>query len=157
MSTRVLWDVLSAPVIILQNELNGLADSASTVYGPEQGGASSPQLGFASIHIDTQSNTYTDSSELWLMLISSMSFNAGGAYPSLTPGFGYKLAFQNYRPVIVNLQPGAHVAVAVDENIGPFIVPPGFWKPVLVNMSGFPLPPTNACTVTLRSAATINQ
>jgi len=146
----VNWGNVGNATLLLQNELNALANGAmidSATVG-EINNTNGPQLGTLWLHIDSNSNTYTAASYVDILLVPSTTPNgSGGAYPSYTTGSSYKIAASNYRVATIYIDPAAFSAAAVNETFPNVILPSGYFKTLLINQTGFAFPSTNSSTL----------
>lgn len=160
-ASKQLWtpvaDGLFTPINIFTGaNLNGLGDNTGSVMSAEFSNDAGPITAMAHLHLDTNTVTYTDQSCVEVYVIPSSDFQSGSAYPPYTAGVGPVLAKGNYGPVIIDLFPGALVAATLDESSFPFLMPPGFFKVVLINQSGFAFPATALNTLKIIRASSEN-
>lgn len=140
MATNFLWGNVGSVVHLLTTELNSLANGSGTAYGPEVGAANDPQLGMLYLHLASNSLAFTASSYLRVFFVPSTTTASGATYPTYTSGASYKLAESNYFVGNIYINPATQSANVVDEVLPNIIMPCGFFKTIVVNSSGVPLP-----------------
>lgn len=139
MST-ITWGTVGTVMNLLTTEMNNLANNSGTAYGPEVGASSgTPQTGVFHFHIASSSLAFTTASNVIIMLVPSITL-AGTNYPTYTSGASPIFANQNYLPNILYINPTTQSSNVVDETMFPVLIPPGKFKTILINQSGFQLP-----------------
>jgi hypothetical protein len=139
MATNFLWGNVGTVIHLLTTELNSLASLGGTVYGPEVGGANSPQMGQLYLHLASNSLTFTAASSLAVYLVPSSTTASGATYPTYTSGATPKYSGNGYVGSI-NINPATQSANVIDEVFPGIIIPTGFFKCILINNSGVALP-----------------
>lgn len=140
MTSNFLWGSVGSVVHLLTTELNSLASGSGSAYGPEVGAANDPQLGQLYLHIASNSLAFTESSYVEVFFVPSTTTASGATYPTYTSGSSYKLARSNYRAGIIYVNPATQSSNVVDEVVNGIIMPPGFFKTILVSSLGVTLP-----------------
>lgn len=141
MATNFLWGAVGTVIHLLTTELNALASTAGSAYGPEVGGANNAQRGMLYLHIASSSLAFTAASYLGVYLVPSTTGASGATYPTYaaaTPGLysGNGLVGNIY------INPKTQASNVVDEVLPGIIIPAGFFKCILINNSGVALPAT---------------
>lgn len=139
MATNFLWGNVGNTLNLLSTELDALASLAGAAYGPEVGGVNSPQLAMLALHLASNSLAFTASSYVSIYLVPSITTLAGGTYPTYASGTTPKYSFNGFVGNI-NINPATQSANVVDEVLNGIIIPPGFFKTILINNTGVALP-----------------
>lgn len=139
MATNFLWGSVGSTLNLLTTELNSLANNAGTAYGPEVGGANSPQRAMLALHIASSSLAFTASSFVSVYLVPSITTLTGGTYPKYTSGTTPVYSGNGFVGNI-NINPATQSANVVDEVLPGVIIPLGFFKTILISSAGVTLP-----------------
>jgi hypothetical protein len=140
MPTNFLWGPVGTVIHLLTTQLDSLADSSGTAYGPEVGVANDYQLGQLYLHIASNSLAFTITSRVDVFFVPSSTTGSGATYPTYTSGSSYKLAESNYLVGSIAINPATQSANVVDEVLADVRIPLGFFKTILVNHAGVTLP-----------------
>lgn len=140
MTAPFTWGTVGAKIALLATELDALGDGWGTVYGPERGGANSAQLGTLHLHLASNSLVFTTISLVKVYLVPSVDLASGSAYPTYTAGASFKLTEPNYLAGVIYVNPATQASNVVDEVLPNIIMPPGFFKTILVSKLGVTMP-----------------
>ncbi len=120
MATNFLWGTTGSVMHLLTTELNSLAASTLTAYGPEINNTTGPQLG--QFYLQLGSAAWVAGNFLAVYIMPS-SDTAGGAYPTL--GTFAQEALANYLAGVIYIKGTTAAQTAVLPNI---IIPSGKFK-----------------------------
>jgi hypothetical protein len=139
MATNFLWGSVGSVIHLLTTELNTLANLAGSAYGPEVGGANSPQRGMLYLHIASSSLAFTSTSFISVYLVPSTTTASGATYPTYAAASPAVYSGNGFVGNI-NVNPKTQSANVVDEVLPGIIIPLGFFKCLVINNLGVTLP-----------------
>lgn len=130
MATNFLWGPVGTVMHLLTTEMNALAVSTLTAYGPEINNSGGFQFGQLYLHL--ASAAFVAGSAAAVYLVPSND-TAGGTYPTLTSAAAAGLG--NYLAGIVQINGSTAVQDEILRNVN---IPLGKFKTVLQTLTGTP-------------------
>jgi hypothetical protein len=130
MATNFLWGGVGSVIHLLTTEMNSLAVSTLTAYGPEINNSTGYQFGQLYLHLASAAFVAGNAAAVYFVPSND---TAGGTYPTLTSATAAGLG--NYLAGIIQINGST---AAQDEILRNVNIPLGKFKTVLQTLTGTP-------------------